>query len=257
MILSYLKLANNRQQLHVLNSKYEQLKYIELDSRLRVIEMICHGEHIVVLSCFFKHMQKNYILKMYNSNLQLTACRNFDKNIKLLGVNNKEIICGLLEPTRMVVLNANLEDKDVYGQDVSPDKPFYFKNGSLIDVSSRHILYYFTEWLNEDPEADMCRIDSSTQKHYVKVICRRDGHCIGQINFEFGYFSRIFKIDFNENILFKPSQSNALIEYYNTGGRLLASLTCDKLASLSKGFTLTNNNQIMTFDKHERKIFIF
>lgn len=89
--------------------------------------------------------------------------------------------------------------------------------------------------------------------HFIKIVSRQTGCSVGEIKFEYNYFTRILKLDMNDNIIFKPHLPNNLIECYRTNGEKTNDFTNAHFRDIESP-RLTSNNQIVFFNRREDKV---
>ncbi len=222
----------------MVNRNFEQIahRYIHMD--LNVHNIVAWDRKLACL--FYSKSSRLFHLDLFDQHLSLKGSKSFNYNLKLCSMNDHEILCWNQSAEKCVVLDLDLNVLNEYGQSESVDRPFYFSGGTLIDASATRFLYYCA--------------DCDQQKQCIKIVDRETGDPIGQIDFDFLYFTKIIKLDSRSNILVKLSQNN-LIQYYDPYGRLLNEFRINKFNSLIE-FNLTRQDQIVCYDKGEKKIFV-
>ena len=202
-------------------------------------QFIAYGEHIVGL--FYDDMY--YVVKLYNTRLELITARTFKFRIVLHSMNKYEIVClkNQINSERYMALSYSLERIDSFGQKLDPKKPFYFGDGSLIQSSPSKLFIYF--------------YDLQTQQHSIKIMNRSNGKVENLINISQNRTKfKLIKIDSAFRIIIKLAEpSNDTFLYYDSSGKLLFEVKSNRIKHF-KTFDLTCSNDLYYVDYLNNKI---
>jgi hypothetical protein len=202
-------------------------------------QFIANGKHIVAL--FYD--DHNYIIKLFDLNLNQLQMKIFDYRINLHSMNKYEIVCfsNKIKSDRYLVLNHELDVIYTFGQKLDIRKPFYFGDGSLIQMSFNKIFIYF--------------YDIFEQKHSIKILNRQTGLIEKILNVDNTKYQFI-KMDSSGRLMIKSINPNRdfyfSIDYYETNGDKLYKVKCDQLSN-ETNFDLTYDDKLYSFNQNKIK----
>lgn len=198
-------------------------------------QFIANGKHIVGL--FYN--DHHYVIKLFDLNLNQLQMKVFDYRINLHSMNKYEIVCftNQIKSDRYLVLNHDLDVIYTFGQKLDERKPFYFGDGSLIQLSFNKIFIYF--------------YDIFEQKHSIKILNRNTGLIEKILSIENTKYQYL-KMDSSGRLLIKSVNSKRdskfSIDYYDTNGDYLFKVKCDQLLN-ETNFDLTYDDKLYCFNR--------
>lgn len=234
----YIRTPDAKTFFKIFDSKCKELDSMEISEHLTYKNILTLNSQIVTL--FYDQITKYYLLSVYDDELNLVKRKRLKRDINMCSLSKNEIICWDVKNKRCLVFDFDLKEISSFGQSDDPSAPFYFSDGIIIEASTELILFYY---YSED-----------TPKHFIKIIDRQTGLLNGVIDIDFEYFSRIFLIDTESNILFKPLNPTNLLKYYDSRGNIIGMFSNNEFAKFRR-IELTKSDELICFDKVDNKIF--
>lgn len=226
----------------IFNLKWDELNSIQIDNDLNFKNILSDDNKII---CLFSKNHK-HLLNVYDDQLNLLESKWFDIEINLCSINDdNEIICWSVKEKQMLVFDYKLDLVNTIGQDKDPNEPFYFASLILLNASSKIMLFYSCNVVNEE--------------HCLQIMNRKTGLIQGSINMEFNYFPKDIKIDLHSNILFRKCDQPLahMLRYFDSYGNLLVEFGNDQFTRFDRIDLNKNQEELICFSFRAKNILFF
>jgi hypothetical protein len=196
--------------------------------------------------CGLFHDDDTFILKLFDSKLQLLKFKRFNYRISLHSINSNDIICYTNnKQERYLVLDHDLNKKFGFGQkeEETKEKTVFVADSSLIQLNALfiYLLYY----------------DLKSELNYLKIISRPFGECKRMIKLGNRNEIKSCLIKIGLNCIFIKIQNLNLIKLFKLNGEFMFEIKNDYVFSHFKSIDLNlKENELFYLDNKNKKLFI-
>lgn len=200
--------------------------------------------------CGLFHDDDTFILKLFDSKLQLLKLKRFNYRISLHSINSNDIICYTNnKQERYLVLDHDLNKKFGFGQKETKNKEekttvvVCVADSSLIQLNALfiYLLYY----------------DLKSELNYLKIISRPFGECQRMIKLGDRNEIKSCLIKIGLNCIFIKIQNLNQIKLFKLNGEFMFEIKNDYVFSHFKSIDLNmKENELFYLDNKNKKLFI-
>ncbi len=251
-ITGYKCLIISSNRLRILNEKFTELNSFLLPSNQVFISIQCFGNKIVSISRQYltpESSQSHFYIRLFDNEIkQQLVAKRYPNSLKLISINESEVLCYSPQTCKLIIFNHNLEQVLCLGQTTSESDRFFFKNGTLVDANRHFIIFY-----NTNPRVQH---NNNFQEQSIKILSRRTGMSVGEITIESEYFSLLLKLDLHDNIFYKPQHPLDVLHCYQApSGNLINEFVNPRFIGMSS-MAVTKNNQMVCVNRRDNLMYI-